>query len=1096
MKIRAQLMQIPCVSFAARARMASGNGALTPIEMVGLKAIGHGLDDVDSLAQVLGIGSRPTLDLIYDFWLRGYVIVDTARARVQLASEAARAFKKGNLDTLSTAENNIDLVPLVQELVTGAVLPHVGNARPSGPESSLVPTVHSGLTLELVTRSDLLDAVQAEVERQSRRLGRDMAVQEAWVEPDQILAEAARPGAPTQQRRFLSVWADVRLDPDSARLLFDIVEAPELTPPQRSLMSRGLSRLAERLPDQLFFKRLQQEFERSRSDESSSGSEAALTRLTRTAAKLDGTNRGLVEQRQEQLAILLREACHEVRADHRARAHVRVVTGYSQHEAEIHRLLLSAQRQIVLGNPWLRLDPLLDPVLDGKSWFDLLESALDRGVQVFLLWGIAKDSILDAPVRNALMDLSARYPHRLIFSRKPAILHAKILVRDAHEALVTSYNFLDPPRSRESLELGVIVDGPTEDVAPESVLGLLEWCRDRYPDHVPSQQMLLLPQELGAKDIDLPELLSPPELPCSTDQQSAPSEPAIRHWERAWRAVAEHLVAVSRTAGLQAELLIDGEHRDELWRSLRNSTRRLAVLSDRLSVDVVTDSFVRTLRTQLDADIPCTFLFRREGASDLDDGPAIRLRREAQRVPELCRLVEGKSHAKVVVSDDIVTVGSFNFLSYGGEYGTAGQDRAELSIRVQDADVVEQVLSALHDEWPGSFEALVGRSCHETGDIPIDVPPRLQRLFASLRSPMNTGPVLLKWFEESATPWEDLAALEQAGVATGTLHRAAAAAIATAEDVDVEQARKWRARLALDRWQQQDFVGALLLAPVPNAGEPSLPSWLLCLGASIQGAKVERDILPKDSGQLAGPRAVAAAWLVMVGVLQQNRFELIDSLDRLGPVLTGTQAGWPAAIRRYLQSTSYQALPMDLLKGRAARRERLQEIAKAKEAFLKALVSAENVGFKFKVGAHTWSLLKSEWRFLGTLRRALDMDDVSTLARYLDSLEGTSWSLETMLDEASSEMRDEHNDRIDDPKRRSCLDRLGDAKASASEWIRVSRAGLQSTQDARILEACMELRNALTEPGQSEDFEVDAVAGPAIRFCRHLLSPLLELEAL
>lgn len=284
MRLRGRLIVLPCVSFGARARLATDSGALTPIELVALRGIAAGLDDVQSLSQLVGLGQRPTLDLIYDFWLKGYVVVDAARARVRLAGAAEAANRTDGLATLATAENNLEVVPLIQELVSGAVLPHLGRPHPIGAESALVPVSRSGLSLDEVNRGEVLDAVKREVERQGRKLGRPLVAQEAWIEPDQLLTEAATGSSFVPQRRFLPALADIEVDPDSGRMLFRIIEAAEVPPPVCRNIERNLSLLAERMPEQLFFKRLRQEFERSPLDSDPTERDSAVERLCRAAS--------------------------------------------------------------------------------------------------------------------------------------------------------------------------------------------------------------------------------------------------------------------------------------------------------------------------------------------------------------------------------------------------------------------------------------------------------------------------------------------------------------------------------------------------------------------------------------------------------------------------------------------------------------------------------------------------------------------------------------------------------------------------------------------------------------------------------------------
>ncbi|RME24433.1 MAG: hypothetical protein D6798_11255 [Deltaproteobacteria bacterium] len=1091
MRLKAQLVVVPCVTFAARARLAADSGALTPVELLALRAIGLGLDDVDSLAEVMGLGSRPALDVVYDFWLRGYVVVDTAEAKVRLAGEAARAFSEGALEKLGTAENNLQVVPLLQELVSGSVLPSLGRLRPPGSESALVPTMRGGLNLAGVTRAELLDAVQLQVERQGRKVGRNLSVQEAWVEPDQLLVEASA-GATINERRFLPLWADVTQDPDSGRLLFNIVEAPRgVTPPRRQGLERGLALLAERLPDQLFFKRLREELSKAPTADGVSAAEPAIPRLQRAVSGLSDTDPGLVDQRQKQLNELHVEACHELRSLARAQAQIDVVAGYEAHEAEVLRLIEAAQRQLVLGNPWMRPTALLEPPPGmGKSWFDAIEAALGRGVQVFLLWGIAVDSILDSQVANALGDLAARFPG-LVFSRRSSTLHAKFVVRDAHEAIVTSYNFLNPPTARDSLELGLVVRGTGDDVAPEAVLDLLEWSRNAFPDYLAAQRMLLLPAELGATEMAAPELPGAPAVPAAeaAAAASAVGRAAISHWESAWKHVASHLVDMADQMGGGVRLVVDREHREALWGALRSAGRRLAVLSDRVSVDVVTDRFIRALKARLDAGTAASFLFRRGGASDRSDGPAGRLVAEAARVPDRCRVREGPSHAKVLVCDDTLVVGSFNFLSYSGEYDSGARERAELSIAVDSGEAVDRVLTVLAEAWPDAFGPLLGLAAPSRSSVLEGLPASLQPLFAQLASSPDPGRVFVERFA-TADPWSDLAALEEAGCPDELLMVGAAAALAVAPDLGSDPAVRWRGRLALERWKAHDFIGAALLLE-PGAPPPALPGWLARLGASVQGGPVDGELVPADlSGEEPGVLASAAA-LVIVAVLREGRFELLDGLRRIRTSCGEQPRQWIDATIEFVEAT-YQPIPLPLLRKQAGRAQREADIAAAREEFATALSRAENVGFRFPLGEHTWTRLKMDGYLLGVLRAALDADDPGKAASLLTMISKEETSAESLMDAASYEVRDEHNSRIEDPKRTSCVKRLQKAVEAAQRWAILADTPATTRSDAAVLHSCMVLARGLAGLTPTNGAS-DEPAAAALAFARKRLAPLLSI---
>lgn len=1098
MKLRAKQVLIPCAAFGARTRLAAATGKLTPIELVALKAMDAGLYEVSALTQFLGLGQRPTLDLIYDFWLKGYVVVDTMEASIRLAGEAAKAAQSGSWEFLMTAENNLQIVPLMQDLVSGAVLPNIGRPHPVGPDSMLVPTLRSGLSLERVTRGELLDAVQREVERQSRKLGRPLLAQEAWVEPEQLLVEESPSAPQDQQRRFLPVLVDVAQDRDTGRLHFDVIDAPDVPPPACREIARGLSILAERLPDQIFFKRLRQEFEQSPATDASVFSESALDRLQRSVQNLETTDPGVVEQRHEQLVELHRDAALDIRARARTRAAVRAIVGYEEHEAVIRQLLLDTERQVVLGNPWARLSSLLEPLPGGKeSWFDLLQQVLHRGAQVFLMWGIQPDSKLDTPVRTALADLAARHAGRFFIAKRSSTLHAKFIVRDCHQALVTSYNFLDPPERRDSLEVGLLVEGPAQGLAPTAALDLLEWARNSFPDYQLGQRLLLLPDELGATEIPSPSMPAPPEAPMlDTVQGSARTgSPAIRHWAQAWHAACDDLQALEQKYINGADLIVDREHREALWQALRTCEHRLAVFSDKLSADVVTDRFTRHLRERLEHGASCVLCYRREGASDTEEGPASRLQPLTETYKERFSLLGVKSHAKILVSDDEVTVGSFNFLSYGGDYeGRAGRrERAEISVRVRDPVVVAKVLNALVQNGPAIFERLIAKSGVIHGPtINRPVPPALQPLFRALSLSSDPGETLLRWFGDSQTPWKDLQALLQAAPPEELLVPAVGAALAHAHDLEGDEGRWWRCWLAEQRWRQVDFIGSALFLPSAARGELGLETWLAQLGAAVQAANFSVESLPAASALPAG-QAQAAALLLLVAVLEHGRSEFIEFLEGLENLLPAQVRAFTIAARTYL-ADSLQPLPMALLRRSAGQQRRRQEIEEAKRQCSRALESAESIGFRFPIGVHTFQRLRSSNNVLGMIKNGLTTNDPIILGRYIAELDETGQDVERLMDEASQAVKDEHNDRIEEPKRSVCLKRLRSALAAARTWAEVAANSGLAASDARILSACWTLKRALSDLAKPGAVQTEPLAEPVLRFLLSRLEPLFSAE--
>jgi len=1071
LRLRAQAITIPCVAFDVRVRLGESD-ELTPVERITLKAIDAGLDSVADLSGALALNQRLLLDLIYDFWLKGYVVIDHDTSRVRLAGEAEYAARNGDWTALSTAENNIEKVSLLQELVAGSVLPDIGRKAPLGPESALVPTIMGGLELDVIDSQAILTALGDAVERTSRQSGRALSVREAWIDPEQILGEVRRHG---QTRRFLALLAEVVQEPASGELKFELVDAPGIPAVIRRRIERQLTALARRFPDHLFFKRLRQGLD---GDEPAEPHDAAegLRRLAHAARELDGVDPGLVEQRHGVLVRHHADACNELAELAAAQAEIRMIRGYAEHDTALRELLAAAQRQVVLGCPWVDLNALVEPRADGVSWFDHLERALARGVQVVLFWGISTDATLPAPVRNALSQLRERHQQRLVWSARPAVLHAKFAVRDADEALLTSFNFFKPARA-ESLEIGVRLVGKESGRTTAAILELLRWARDAFPDYQLGRRILVLAGELGAKEPAAPWVPAP-ALP---NVQGEPElrGPALRHWARAWQETLSGLQA--RYHGLRrgVRLLVDGEHREALALALRQAERRMVIFSDRLSIDVVNDRFVADLRRLLGRGVAAALMFRRQGASDNRDGPEVRVEQLVGEFENLS-LTHDDSHAKLLVADDSIVIGSFNFLSFGGDYAPSARgERSELSVRIDDPAVVQDILAALAERWPRAFAPLLARrGATEPLQLLSPGPPGLQPLFGALQRVDDRGPELLKWFAGRDAPWPDLVAMRDVGVPEPLLAQAVGAALAGATSIADEAALGWQRWLAEQRWRAGDFIGCALLMPPGAFGAQELPPWLATAGAAVQAG------LPIEPASL-DPRHPGAVLVVLTDTLVHGRNppELdIRDLPRL-------LQRWIAGAREYHAATS-EPLPLSLLSRRVSASRAQQAIREARERFGEGLARAEQVGFRFPLGQHTWDRLRTPGHLLGELRAAHDADDPSALARYFAGLDGEGRTAEALMDAASLAARDAHNNRIEPPKRGVCLKRLVVAVAAARRWV--EQAGAPSTAaESHRLSACWRLRDCLAElPSAS----LDAHAEPVRKYLCMRLQPLFEAE--
>lgn len=1068
---------VPCKIFGVQVRLATAGDQTTPLERFVLRAIGTGIDQFSELSQIFPIGQRPLLDLIHDLWLGGNVVVDLDSGQLQLTGNAATAYEEGRLAELKTCERNYQTITLMQELVSGAVLPEGGRLQPFGPQSLLVPTELTDLSLELIGSTALMAAIRQN-RRQDRQSSRSQSrgfidsleVIEAWLEPERLILMPSSGASLGQEHRYLGVEVDVSLDGETDRLDFEVVGPPSLPALIRRDIGQRLSAMAGRQPDQLFFRRLREL--RSAHDQSVQVSPwDSIERLLRHTDALAETNPGVLEARQSELIGLLDEAEAALHQAVRAQARTQVIHGHRDQDALIRTLLEEAQHQLVFANPWIDFNALIKPLEGGDlCWLDLIEAALARGVQCVLLWGIRDDAFLAPNVLQAWLKLAGEYPTAMRFSTRSAVVHAKFVVCDAGRALVTSYNFLDPSASADTMELGVVVEGLEPGVANEVALQLLQWTRRRFPEYDVGRSVLCTADSFAAREplaLDLPR---PPEIPVST-------VPAIRHWAQQWRAHAEHLRVLLRNQRASAELVEDRQHRDILWEALRHGKRRLVVLSDRLSVDVVTDRFVAQVESRLKDGAFCHFAYRREGASDLELGPASRLTSLASQWPR-CSVVETNNHAKVLLVDDEVTIGSFNFLSYVGEYRTGRRERSELSVRIRDQQTAASVIELLGPVLPEAFAA---QSVETLPSLLTRAPlPRgLAGFFRAVDESDDHLGALRNLFAQSGDPWADLASLQLAGVDDALLSKAVGAALSVARDVEDHAARFWRGWLADDRWRQRDFIGAALLLPTEGSSPQGLSHDLAALAAAVQCGQ------PFD-GQPAVLRGQEAAiYCAMVGVLvhgEQAYFNFLQQIADAAPLL---MRPWVAAVEMYWHP-SRPGLPLPLLRRMATQQGREKAALDGLKMIEQALIRFESLHFNFTLGQRTWGWLQRSDELFGRMRAFHESRDARGCRDYLVSLPSPG----DVLDQASLAAQAVWREPIRPPKRDVCLKRIEVLVKAARYWSDAAADADLDPEDARRLDACHALRAALsTLPNAA----TDSLSGPPHRFLLAEIEPLFAM---
>ncbi len=188
------------------------------------------------------------------------------------------------------------------------------------------------------------------------------------------------------RRRFVSIRVAARHTADG--LDITVVDGPAgMVGAHRRAIERHLVQCIERAPDSRFVGQVR--------DVASDpwwidrpGPKEALERIDSAIQTLDEVAANDVQATHDRLIDLVTGLDTDVRARRASQSPIEVLATAEDLRAEALSLIASARRQLVISSPWIRaraLNTLIDP----------LRSAMDRGVRVFILWGISAQDRLD-----------------------------------------------------------------------------------------------------------------------------------------------------------------------------------------------------------------------------------------------------------------------------------------------------------------------------------------------------------------------------------------------------------------------------------------------------------------------------------------------------------------------------------------------------------------------------------------------------------------------------------------------------------------------------------------------------------------------------
>jgi phosphatidylserine/phosphatidylglycerophosphate/cardiolipin synthase-like enzyme len=659
---------------------------LTPVEEHLVLAIAAGLGSLDELAAQMRLPRRLLLDACVDLLSIGAIEIDpegemVASERTRMAMGSWQTPKKGWETSFATGSAPPpDAVPLMQDTVSGSVfrsLPRMSLWREGLhrlPQDPDLPPIDE------IPRPELLAAVMARPIRppkgakaDERLPPRRARIGDVRLRRIEVTTELAQPSPDVAVQSLpvdlLAVEREGRLPPRFSVLgpsLIPSIVRSRIGTALGRLWERGVGRGESQVFEVLSFA------DDSASEEGAPGTELPEAPLARLEQAAEAAGAKVTEGDHERLLGLEREAIAAVSRAVAGGARASLVVGALAHHEALAAALGQAKQQVVMACPWVTR-------LDNPALREQVAGAVRRGVNVFLLWGIARDEPLP-PAVASLRDELAAAPSSGAFrvADRSSQSHAKLLVCDHDWAIVTSCNYLSSGPDRVTEELGVRLTSPPPfvDIDPgdartapsHPISELLRWSRLVVPDYrvgrLVYDEPILFGLGSGARRLREPPQILPP------DDNSF----ARQLWHKEWTKRVRELRQDLDQTGTYAFAVDSAAHREVLFDAIATARRRLLIESPKVNVVATSPAFVRMLEEARARGVDVAVRYaEREPAGPEGDSRWDGLVRAGMR------LLQGDTHAKLLVADDWLLAGSFNFLSF------EGRSRRELGIQVADA---------------------------------------------------------------------------------------------------------------------------------------------------------------------------------------------------------------------------------------------------------------------------------------------------------------------------------------------------------------------------------------------------------------------------
>ena len=1001
---------------------------LSPLEGLFLKAVHESANHYHELVDLFGIGHRPTLDLVFDLWRRGYLILDLARGAVHLDSRVEELLADGRLHELPGGESIDEIREVMQDMISGHVLSVSGRRKPP-PSRMIVPAEHLDVGVQDITTADLLSALRRIVDAEEQH-GRRKKVLSAHLSLSQLNR--------SREQRWHPIYIECTSDEHTGRVVVRLPGGGSLPTAARTKVVERIMQIVEDLPDSPITKYLL---------ENAATGTTSLPDVDDVLRELDEKIKGLAaldlsfhSQRHEQIDAVADKFDEWLLERHDAEVASEIVIGHDEHSESVTALVRNAARQILMVCPWLDYDAVLR--LRG-----ILGDALDRGVQVFLLWGIRPDDKLDQRVGNILVELRHGYPALFFVSQRSSRTHAKLVVQDGSRALFTSLNFLSPS-SFDTMEVGVLVSARDAQVHCPPLERLLHWARGAYPEFTPAQSLYLTREDFsrlgvsGTMSAPFPQRPVPPMI----DRESASISrdlltTASRLWQRSWDEYLSAAKALAYPPTTAARVLIDGQHRDILWRALRTAKRRLLIASDRLGPEVVDSAFLRTLEERLSSGVLVAIVYRRLSLHIDVAGadPMAQLADLQSRFSGQLRCVVARNHAKVLAFDDIAVVSSFNFLSFDGYYeerrpSVRRKQRSEVGIMLSGRGTTDLVVNAVCGalsvdlgEWI-SHSTKVEMAEFEPSPSPSSSPAMEGGLLEALSNDENENArtdALKEALQGVEDPWRLLDRLSDAGLPDSHLRMVTAVVLSSQwTEPQTDSAIRWLHWLAQGAWRRRRFVeAAVLCSAYPGMRSTDVPDGPIVILAAAWAVKTPESILPSlsDGKDLTNNEKLVVAAVASADLMLRGSLEARTALENLGDHLPSAWKKCAQAAQSYWNKTS-QALPVENIRAELDATLQREDVEARWSMLEQRLNEGEEANFKFSAGTKTREYLYHDNGPMGQLRPLAIKRDADGVAAWL-ARECVD-SVDAFLDNATRSATGRNDQYFKGGKRRSFLKML------------------------------------------------------------------------